>query len=292
MDAHDKRKGVWPGIGIRQYNVQSGQFAPDILQTLHASQKNVDNPAPLIPTQIAQCCTRMRDVGFCFVPADRAMLEIEPADWARFAASWNDMPEDTYMADGGHYRRRRHATLSLAPSDSNATNATEPTLEAHQPHYQSRDYNNLNGGIARHFAPIDEAVVQGTVLKKIFALCADVFGALSPGRYWHIETHQFRIEASAGAEGQPTPEGVHRDGVDYVMVMMVTRHNIREGTTTIHHPDGTELASFTLIEPRDMTLVDDHRCLHGVTPVMPIDAAQPAWRDVLVVTFREKIPGQ
>ena len=86
--------------------------------------------------------------------------------------------------------------------------------------------------------------------------------------------------------GQPTPEGVHRDGVDYVMVMMVKRHNIVEGTTTIHGSDRRQLASFTLTEPLDMTFVDDHRCMHGVTPVVPKDATQAAWRDVLVVTFR------
>jgi hypothetical protein len=34
--------------------------------------------------------------------------------------------------------------------------------------------------------------------------------------------------------GQPTPEGVHRDGVDYVLVLMVRRTNIAQGTTTIH----------------------------------------------------------
>ena len=96
----------------------------------------------------------------------------------------------------------------------------------------------------------------------------------------------------AGYLAQPTPEGVHRDGVDYVMVMMVKRHNIAEGTTTIHAPNARSLAaplaSFTLTEPLDMTLVDDHRCLHGVTPVVPMDASQPAWRDVLVVTFMKK----
>lgn len=227
---------------------------------------------------------QIRVTGFCFVPADEtaALIGVAADEWRVFAAGWDGMPRDSYMADGGRYRRRRYATLSWAPS------ATEAKLEPHQPHYQSLDYNNLNGGIARHFAPIDEAIVRGPVLKKIIARGADVFGQLSPGRHWHIETHQFRIEAHAGASGQPTPEGVHRDGVDYVLVMMVARHNIREGTTTIHHADGSKIASFTLTHPQDMTLVDDHRCLHGVTPVMPIDAAQPAWRDVLVVTFREK----
>ena len=33
------------------------------------------------------------------------------ADWPAFAASWNDLGLDTYMADGGRYRKRRHAAF-------------------------------------------------------------------------------------------------------------------------------------------------------------------------------------
>jgi hypothetical protein len=224
--------------------------------------------------------------GFIFVPAGEVRATLGGAaalaDWDAFAASWNDMPLDTYMADGGRYRRRRYATLAIAPGE------TVATLEVHQPHYQSLDYNNLNGGIARHYAPIAPAVIGGTTMHALFGLCAGVFNPLAPGATWHVETHQVRIEARTDIRGQPTPEGVHRDGVDYVMVMMVQRHNIVEGTTTIHGNDKRQLASFTLIEPLDMTFVDDHRCMHGVTPVVPKDASQPAWRDVLVVTFRKK----
>ena len=227
-------------------------------------------------------CETIRDAGFCFIPAAASLADIATVDWQRFAASWNDMPLDTYMADGGRYRRRRHATLSMSP------NATVAKLEPHQAHYQSRDDNTLNGGIARHFEPIAEAVVRGETMTSLLALCGAVFGRCLPGHAWHIEAHQFRIEANAAASGQPTPEGVHRDGVDYVLVMMVKRHNIREGSTTIHGVDATPLAHFTLILPLDMTFIDDHRCLHGVTPVTPLDVAQPAWRDVLVVTFRAR----
>jgi hypothetical protein len=74
--------------------------------------------------------------------------------------------------------------------------------------------------------------------------------------------------------------------VDYVLVLMVDRQNIESGTTTIHTAAGTELGSFTLVDPLDAALVDDARVFHGVTPVTPLDPAQPAHRDVLVVTFR------
>lgn len=68
------------------------------------------------------------------------------ADWDRFAASWNDLGVDRYMADASRYRRRRFATFALSGG--------EVAGKRHQPHYQSRDYNPLNGGIARWFDPI------------------------------------------------------------------------------------------------------------------------------------------
>jgi len=224
-----------------------------------------------VGADIDAACNRLRNDGFCFVPSTAAaiLLDAPPADWNLFAASWNDMPLDTCMADGECYPRRRHATLSMAAS------AVHATLEAHQPHCQSRDDNPLNGGTARHYQPIAEAMVLGPAMCSLLALCGKIFGRLSPGRRWHVEVHQFRIEANAAAGGQPTPEGVHRDGVDCVMVMMVKRRNIREGTTTIHGADRKPLASFTLIEPLDMTMDDDHRCLHGVTPVVPVEPSRP-----------------
>ena len=230
-------------------------------------------------------CDEIALEGFCFIPAPQStslLTAFAAADWDEFADSWNGMPLDAYMADGGRYRRRRYATLSVNAG------AMAAMLEPHQPHYQSTDYNVLNGGVARHYEPVAASVIRGAIMSSLFTLCCEVFNRLAPGTRWHVEVHQFRIEAHAGEHGQPTPEGVHRDGVDYVMVMMVRRHNIAEGTTTLHGPDGKQLASFTLTEPMDMTLVDDHRCLHGVTPVVPMGDSKPAYRDVLVVTFRKK----
>ena len=113
------------------------------------------------------------------------------------------------------------------------------------------------------------------------------FGALSPEvPRWRIEVHQFRIEARPDAAGEPTPEGVHRDGVDYVLVLMVDRKNIASGTTTIHAGDGALLGSFTLVDAFDSALVDDARVFHGVTPVTALDPALPSHRDVLVVTLK------
>jgi hypothetical protein len=221
--------------------------------------------------------------GFAFVRGS-AMREIlgpfgSWSDWQRFADSWNDLRVDTYMADGGRYRRRRHAVYR-----------TGETLaidrEPHQPHYQALDYNPLNGGIARWFEPIAPEVADGPTMRTILAFCRSFFASMTPGtRVWRAEVHQFRIEACPGVEGQPTPEGLHRDGVDYVLVLLVHRRNIASGTTTIHGSDGQQLGDFTLAEPFDAALLDDRRVRHGVTPVRALDPSAPAHRDVLVVTF-------
>ncbi|NGY05724.1 2OG-Fe dioxygenase family protein [Solimonas terrae] len=205
-----------------------------------------------------------------------------PGDWTAFAASWNDMPLDAYMADGGRYRRRRYGVFSAYADGS-------IVREAHQPHWQSIDYNPLNGDVARWFEPIPDAV--GDSLQTVLRFCHATFSALAPDvAHWHVEAHQFRIEAAPDLAGQPTPEGVHRDGVDYVLVLLIRRDNIASGTTTIHTPDGSLLGSFTLTEPGDATLLDDARVFHGVTPVVPVDAREPAYRDVLVLTFRRTRP--
>jgi hypothetical protein len=57
--------------------------------------------------------------GFAHVhaPQMRALLDERggTADWAAFAASWDDLGLDTYMADGGRYRKRRHAAFAMMP---------------------------------------------------------------------------------------------------------------------------------------------------------------------------------
>lgn len=202
------------------------------------------------------------------------------ADWLAYAATWNDLAQDTHMADGGRYRRRRFACFEAAPGAL----ARLP----HQPHFQSLDYNRLNGGVERWFEPVIDPVADHALTRRIIDLALGVFRlSPDPGFPWRAEFHQFRIEARAGEDAQPTPEGVHRDGVDWVLVMLVARENVDAGVTSIFDPAGKPLGSFTLTQPLDAVFIDDNRVFHGVTAIKPIDPTKPAYRDVLVVTFRK-----
>ena len=233
-----------------------------------------------IASQASAIRAEIAETGFAIVPAGgtRRLLDSPPANHVEaFQASWNDLALDRYMADGGRYRRRRHAVFEV----SGETIVRQPD----QPHYQATQYNALNGGIERWFEPVKAAVEQSPILAALFAACRAAF-PLDPRRAYRTELHQFRIEAAAEGVGLPTPEGMHRDGVDWVCVLLVQRINLAEGTTSIARPNGTPLGAFTLTRPFDAVFLDDHRVMHGVTAVHRTDPAQPGYRDVLVLTFK------
>ncbi|MGH7061079.1 MAG: 2OG-Fe dioxygenase family protein, partial [Stellaceae bacterium] len=67
--------------------------------------------------------------GFAFARAPEMGAILERAglrDWSSFAASWDDLGVDTYMADGGRYRRRRFAAFRAGPAGI--------VRKPHQPH--------------------------------------------------------------------------------------------------------------------------------------------------------------
>ncbi len=236
--------------------------------------------------QISDIAERLDREEFLFVSAADVIallseLAAAPvADDQVFLDSWNHLEQDRYMADGGKYRKRRHATYAIQ-------NPGEPArLMPYQPHYQTVDYNPLNGGVARYFAPILDDLHQSLTLAALLRLGDQVFSQVSGNPLWHIELHQFRIEARDGRLGKPTPEGVHRDGVDFVIVVMIKRVNIDSGATTIFNLEHELVGEFTLRETFDMVLVNDRKLYHGVTPISPLDATAEAYRDVLVITFK------
>lgn len=130
--------------------------------------------------------------------------------------------------------------------------------------------------------PVAKPVLHGSLLQRLIALAGAYF-PLGQGSQF-LEVHQFRIEARIDKPGLPTPEGMHRDGVDFVMVVLVRRENVREGITQLV-VDGIAGPAFTLSEPMEAVFLDDRRVQHGVTPIIACDPGKAAYRDVLVVTF-------
>jgi hypothetical protein len=193
------------------------------------------------------------------------------------APSWNDLPPDDYLRDGGRYRQRRHACFVVGVDDC--------VQAPHRAHYQPLDYNALHGGIQRWFAPMAPATVALAVWPQLLQTLGSCLREVRPVDSWYVEAHQFRIDTTDGI-GRPTPEGAHRDGVDFVAVFLVDRHAIRGGETRVFDADGPDGQRFTLTEPWSLLLLDDARMIHETTPIQPQPEAAGGHRDTLVLTYR------
>ncbi len=189
--------------------------------------------------------------------------------------SWNDLPPDAYLRDGGRYRRRRHSCFVVGPD--------EVMLAPHRPHWQPVQYNALHGGLQRHFEPMPPAMVAQPAWSALLRWLAQVASGLRGAQSWYVEAHQFRIDTTDGI-GRPTPEGAHRDGVDLVAVFLVDRSGVKGGETRVFDADGPQGQRFTLTEPWSVLLLDDARVIHESTPIQPLQSG--GHRDTLVVTLR------
>jgi hypothetical protein len=109
------------------------------------------------------------------------------------------------------------------------------------------------------------------------------FSAVRSAHPWYVEIHQFRIDTREGI-GRPTPEGAHRDGVDFVAVTLVGRERVKGGETRVFEAEGPSGVRFTMNEPWTTLLLDDTRVIHETTPIQPL--AGDGYRDTLVLTYR------
>lgn len=197
------------------------------------------------------------------------------ADLEALRASWEDLPPDNYLKDGGRYRRRRHSCFVVHGS------ALEQV--PHRAHWQPVEYNALHGGMQRWFEPIAAQVAQQPAWRCLLREIGRVASQLKGEQPWYVEAHQFRIDTEGGI-GRPTPEGAHRDGVDLVAVFLVGREGIKGGETRVFQADGPAGQRFTLTEPWSLLLLDDERVVHETTPIQPADGR--GHRDTLVLTYR------
>ncbi|MDB4976743.1 MAG: hypothetical protein JWN48_5084 [Myxococcaceae bacterium] len=236
-------------------------------------------PSPASATESA-VPDQLREHGFALLtPAEVSRdLALDLTQLDLWKQTWAHLPRDPYLRDGGRYRARRHACFV----QSIANGKVDLTLVPPRAHWQPTAYNALHGGLERWFSPIEPVVSESPAWGQLLCGLGDRFAALTPTRQWFIEAHQFRIDTAEGI-GRPTPEGAHRDGVEYVAVIMVDRFAVKGGETRVFQAHGNMGLRFTMLEPWTALLLDDARVIHETTPIQP-DGEHGA-RDTLVLTY-------
>jgi hypothetical protein len=230
---------------------------------------------PLVsPSELA---SSLRDPGHAVLDAAGlcGLVGAEVSALMALGPLWDDLPLDGYLRDGGHYRRRRHSCFVVDGS------RVEPV--PHRAHWQPIEYNALHGGLERWFEPIDAHLCSAPLWTNLLASLGAQCSAIKGAQPWYVEAHQFRIDTTDGI-GRPTPEGAHRDGVDFVVVILVNRSGVKGGETRVFQAAGPHGIRFTMTEPWTMLMLDDERVIHESTPIQPL--SEGGHRDTLVLTFR------
>jgi hypothetical protein len=238
--------------------------------------------APPITTP-AHLIDALRAQGFAVLAPDFVcgLTAFSVAELDALATYWQDMPADPYLRDGGHYRRRRHGSYLIEREGCRRV--------PHRAHFQPPEYNALHGGMLRWFAPLAEGLAESAAWPRLLTGIARICSELKPSAHWSVEAHQFRIDTSDGI-GRPTPEGAHRDGVDFVALFLIGKRHIRGGETRVFDARAPSGLRFTLSEPWSLLLLDDERVIHESTPIQPLleapEAERAGCRDTLVLTYR------
>ncbi|MBH8576916.1 2OG-Fe dioxygenase family protein [Nostocaceae cyanobacterium CENA369] len=187
-----------------------------------------------------------------------------------FKPFFNNLPVDPYIK--GDYRLRRLSRFVVSGD-----------CVIKLPHgylFQPKEYNPLVGDIKREFSELDDALVELDIFKNLVLAFSDSC-KLHPEA--EIGVHQIRTTCSPDNMGNPAPEGIHKDGTDFIGIFSVDRENIQGGETHLYTAKKEKPVFSKILSPGELLLVNDHDFLHFTTPIKPQIKAQGT-RDVFVLT--------
>lgn len=200
---------------------------------------------------------RLNDAGFVLMDMPELLSS---------SLSFSNLPADPYCSN----RTRRFSAYRLTHSDEGWGLERLPS----RPLIQPKQNNAYIGGVLRILAPmdLDPSAYVTAVASRLLPLDDE----------WHVDVHQWRTHCSADSAGISVPEGPHQDGHDYAAILVVARHGVIGGLTTLYSLEGQPFFECTL-QPGEALLLNDRRMMHYTSD---IDAAdKTGHRDIFVFTF-------
>ncbi len=204
---------------------------------------------------------------------------VKVPQWIAFQKEWDNLSLDNYMQDRGKYRFRRYGKMILK------SKTREIRWLENTDFYQNCEVNPVNGGQIRSFSQILPSTLQNYYLEKIVWEIYSILPNRKKYHQWEVGVHMIRIIASHNQQGKPTPEGMHRDGHDYVAQILINRENILGGESTLQEIKSNQVRHRVLQNPLDAIIIDDHNFLHGVSTIRMKKSNYPSFRDMLILDF-------
>lgn len=145
---------------------------------------------------------------------------------------------------------------------------------------QSKAYNDYLGDELRIYKNIDDSVINDVSFRSIITKFINTISG--PKEYRYLYVHQIRVDCE-DYEINPVPEGIHRDGYEYICITCVNKVNI-DGPITEIYDSFKNLINETVMEPGDNIILNDNKYFHNVKPLKKITQHEKAYRDIFVLT--------
>ena len=184
-----------------------------------------------------------RDIDFMFNVNSKAR------DFVRIdlKSSFDNLQPDPYYKEK---RGRAYSLLDIKDTDN-------IKIVGDIDFYQSSSYNNYNGDIVRRYHNIDTSITNDKIFKFFVKTFKDqvqeATRKLSEGYNTdYIFVHQIRVYASEDSSVNPVPEGIHRDGYNFIGMCVVNRENIQGGISNVYDSDKNIALNKTITTRRDV----------------------------------------
>lgn len=210
----------------------------------------------------------------------RVSDELQQA-WLSLSIDYADLPVDDFLPDGGKYRFRRYGRFRFLPD------CGELLRLPHEDYFQSADINRVTGGIVRKFAPLRDSTFINPFLHELIRFDFSQFPLTEASLkcQWEVQVHLIRVTANATSQGHPTPEGIHRDGAEFVTVHLAELVNADGGEVSIYDDDKDLLSTFRLEQIMDSYLFHDASLWHQASPIKPKNVTHQAIRSILTFDY-------
>jgi hypothetical protein len=205
-------------------------------------------------------------------------VNIDPIKHQEFLLSYNNMPIDPYMNnDYGkdvclNKQKKIHATRLRRFAKFNVIihpNHTYDIFYNHNLHF-SQEVDDSRNKI-RIFDPIESKFLKEQwLLQFITQMTANsIINHIDGNKIKRAEVslHQVRQISYPGFDAFNSPEGVHRDGADFIVsAMVMNRLNVSEGKTIIFNEYRDEIYN-TILEKGEGVFQEDRKLWHYVTGI-------------------------
>ncbi|WP_277189424.1 2OG-Fe dioxygenase family protein [Caballeronia sp. BR00000012568055] len=187
------------------------------------------------------------------------------------AASFDNMPRDTHSP--GRFRQIRLSQYFGYHEEGQWIFALLPKRK----YIQSAAYIRLAeaGGVMRHREQLecDPSPVISAVLEAL---------GVDQTVHYQINVNQIRVIANGEFKGVTVPEGPHRDGHEFSVIVVAKRHNVTGGETQVIDPASRDIVYRQVLGENQAVLIDDERYIHYATDVKPAHGTT-GYRDIWVI---------